>query len=226
STIFFLNLTSNRTGRNPNFTFGGKIQNWISGVDKPSKPHTLSTQKSSASVPPSTIFTHLTETSKVTVENTISAKTTEKSVKKGKELATTSVALTHDDSDASIYTDELKAPFTQSSEVWPVPKRKVADILEVSSASEIEDFDHIASDHDLLSDADDYSMEVDSTHSDLKPETSQPVANLKQDPALLMKTLSKLQKACCATNSTSVTTVDMDAPAPKRVKTTAPVIYQ
>ncbi|KAG1728144.1 uncharacterized protein EDB91DRAFT_1253568 [Suillus paluster] len=214
---------------------------------------------------------HLTETSKVTVESAISAKTTEKSgdvlvggfddeeeddslehqlarstVKKGQELAMviflcllifyttdlslqTSVTLTHDDSDAGIYDDEPKAPFTQRSEAWsvprprPVPKRKAADILEVSSASEIEDFDAVASDHDLLSDADDYSMEVDSTHSDLKPETSQPVANLKQDPALLMKTLSKLQNACRTTNSTSVTTVDMDTPAPKRVKTTAPI---
>ncbi|KAG1720917.1 uncharacterized protein EDB91DRAFT_1088646 [Suillus paluster] len=241
-------LDSENALANPNFTFSGKIQNWISGVDKPFKPHTLSTQKSSASVPPSTTFTHLTETSKVTVESTISAKTTEKSgdvliggfddeeeddslecqlaqltVKKGQELAMTSVALTHDDSDAGIYDDEPKAPFTQHSEAWSVPKRKAADILEVSSASEIEDFDTVASDHDLLSDSDDYSMEVDSTHSDLKPETSQPVANLKQDPALLMKTLSKLQKACCATNSTSVTTVDMDTPAPKRVKTTAPI---
>lgn len=119
----------------------------------------------------------------------------------------TSVALTHDNSDASIYDDEPRAPFTQCSEARPVPrprpvpKRKAADVLEVESASSIEDFDAVASDRDLLSDVDDYSMEVDSTHADLKPETSQPVANLKQDPALLMKTLSKSQKACRTTNS-------------------------
>ncbi|KAG2354744.1 hypothetical protein BDR07DRAFT_1494136 [Suillus spraguei] len=205
-------------------------QSWISGVNKSFKPHTPSTHKSSTSVPPSTIFSRLTGTSEVTVESVALAKTTKKSgdvlvggfddeeeeddslecqlarsmVKKGKGLATTTVGLTLNESDASAY---IEPPFTQSSEAWPMPrpkpvsKRKAADILEVSSTSEIEDFDATASDCDLLSDIDDYSMEVDSTHSDLKPETSQPAASLKQDPVLLMRTLSKSQDACHTTDS-------------------------
>ncbi|KAG2335667.1 hypothetical protein BDR05DRAFT_1003682 [Suillus weaverae] len=261
STLFFLNLTSNRTGRNPNFTLSGKIQNWISGVDKPSKPHTPATQTSN-SVPPSTVFTHLTETSQVTIESTTSAGTGGKSGgalvggfddeepeddslerqvaqsmdKKGREAVTT-IALTLDDSDNSLYDDgPTRAPFTQSSEARPVPhprpvpKRKADEILEVSSDSEFEDVSEAAgSDNDLLSDidGDDFSMDVDPRQSDLKLTTSQPV--VKQGPAdtgVLMRMLSKPEKACRTTNSTSVKTVDTNTPAAKRVKTepiTAPI---
>ncbi|KAG1730653.1 uncharacterized protein EDB91DRAFT_1252513 [Suillus paluster] len=184
STLFFLNLTSDCTGRNPNFTLSGKIQNWISGVDKPLKPHTPATQTSN-SVPPSTIFTHLTETSQVTIESATSAGTGGKSggvlvggfddeepeddslecqvaqstVKKGREAATT-IALMLNDSDDSLYDDGPRAPFTQSSKARPVPhlrpipKRKAEEILEVSSASEFKDINAAQSDDNLLSDID------------------------------------------------------------------------
>ncbi|KAG1795903.1 hypothetical protein EV424DRAFT_1353337 [Suillus variegatus] len=252
---------SENTLLNPNFTLSGKIQNWISGVDKPSKPHTPATQTSN-SVPPSTIFTHLTETSQVTIESTTSAGTGGKSSgalvggfddeepeddslerqvaqsmdKKGREAVTT-IALTLDDSDNSLYDDgPTRAPFTQSSEAQPVPhprpvpKRKADEILEVSSDSKFEDVSEAAgSDNDLLSDidGDDFSMDVDPHQSDLKLTTSQPV--VKQGPAdtgVLMRMLSKPEKACRTTNSTSVKTVDMNTPAAKKVKTepiTAPI---
>lgn len=78
STLFFLNLTSNCIGRNPNFTLGGKVQNWISGVDKTSKPHEPATQTSNA-VPPFTIFMHLTENTEITIESATSTGTGGKS---------------------------------------------------------------------------------------------------------------------------------------------------
>ncbi|KAG2030951.1 hypothetical protein BDR03DRAFT_1016624 [Suillus americanus] len=242
---------------NPNFTLGGKIQNWISGVDKPLKSHAPATQTSN-SVPPSTIFTHLTETSQVTDESATSARTDGKSggvlvggfddedpednslecqvaqstVKKGREAATT-IALMLNDSDDSLYNGgPTMAPFTQSSEAWPVPrpkplpKRKAEEILEVSSASKFEDVDATESDDDLLSDIDDYSMDV-GPQSDLKLITSLLV--VEQGPAdtgVLMKMLLKLQNACHTTNLTSIKTVDTNTPAAKKVKTepiTAPI---
>lgn len=53
SMIFFLNLTLNCTGRNPNFTLTRKVHNWITGVNtpftKPLLPPIPLTQKSSES---------------------------------------------------------------------------------------------------------------------------------------------------------------------------------
>jgi hypothetical protein len=73
--VFYLNLTSNC--RNPKFTLGGKVQNWISGIDTLPKPQAIKTH-SSASILPSTLFSHLTKTSKVTIQSAISAEATDK----------------------------------------------------------------------------------------------------------------------------------------------------
>ncbi|KAG1793036.1 hypothetical protein EV424DRAFT_1354326 [Suillus variegatus] len=62
------NKGSENTLVNPNFMLGGKVQNWISGVDKTLKPHELATRTSN-SVPPSTIFTHLMENTEITIES-------------------------------------------------------------------------------------------------------------------------------------------------------------
>lgn len=121
----------------------------------------------------------------------------------------TTVALTLNDSDGLYDDGPTRAPFTQSSELRPVPrlrpipKRKAEDIVNISSASEFEDISAAESDDDLLSDidCDNYSMDVDPPQSDLKLMASQPMA--KQGPADmgLMRRLSKPQNACCTTNS-------------------------
>ncbi|KAG1800541.1 hypothetical protein EV424DRAFT_1352106 [Suillus variegatus] len=72
------NKGSENTLVNPNFTLGGKVQNWISGVDKTSKPHEPATQTSNA-VPPFTIFMHLTENTEITIESATSTGTGGKS---------------------------------------------------------------------------------------------------------------------------------------------------
>lgn len=121
----------------------------------------------------------------------------------------TTVALTLNDSDGLYDDGPTSAPFTQSSELRPVPrprpipKRKAEDIVNISSASEFEDISAAESDNDLLSDidCDNYSMDVDPPQSDLKLTASQPMA--KQGPADmgLMRRLSKPQNACRTTNS-------------------------
>lgn len=117
--------------------------------------------------------------------------------------------------DGSLYADDIglynepSALFTQYSEAWPVPclrpvpKRKVVDILEVLSTSKIKGFDIVASDDDLLSNINDSSININSTHSDLKLKISPPMSNLEEDftnTVLLMKTLLKSQKICCTTD--------------------------
>jgi hypothetical protein len=78
STVFFLNLTSNRR-KNTEFTLSGKVASWISGVDTTSKSKSQAaapvTIRSSATDPPSTLFSEsrLTTSSKATPQSIVSS---------------------------------------------------------------------------------------------------------------------------------------------------------
>ncbi|KAG2103163.1 hypothetical protein BD769DRAFT_1676420 [Suillus cothurnatus] len=235
----FASVFSSHNFENPKFTLGGKVQNWISGIDTLPKPQAIKTH-SSASIPPSTLFSHLTKTSKVTIQSVISAEATDKAgdvlvggfdddepeddslecqmaqstVEKGRRAVTNTVALTLDDSDnASLYDVHTRPPFTQSSKLRAAPHPRPITKRKASDTLEPLSGSEIE-DFDAASDISDFikdiSMDIDSPQADIDPNLYQ----VKEGPpsAELMSTLS--QKASHTTSLTSVKTTDTNVKTP------------